>query len=861
MRGIWARVGVAALAATLFIPVIGISSAHALGGPCDPPSNPIVCENSKPGVPPSYWQVQGAGDPGLQGFGTQISVNHGDTIGFKVTVGRRRGTSTSSVSVGTGQRRAPDRVRASRRSAPQPQDQPPCLTDTEHRPRRLRQLGVSAASCQVPADAVSGVYIALMTRDDTGGQSHIVFVVRDDSQPLRRWSSRPPTPRGRRTTPYGGFSLYQGPNAAHRAYKVSYNRPFITVSERLPQLVDQRRAAHVAVPRAQRLRHLVHLRRRHRPQRRAADEPPDLRRRRVTTSTGRAPQRANVDAARDAGVNIAFVLRQHRVLEDALRAEHRRHATRRTARSSRTRSRSTTRSPIPRRRPGPVCGATRGSARPRTAAAPRTRCSARSARSSVVQDTMHGRRRPTPAAALAQHRDREHGAGHDPLAHRSARSVTSSTPTSTTASNPPGLIRASTTTLTEPSVIQDFSQTTGAGHGHPPPHRVPRPERRAGVRRGHGQLVVHADGQQERRPGRPERAAGDGQRLRRHGRAAGDARRRRSRPRPQSTDTTAPTSTITSPVARHGPRRRAPPSRSPAPRPTPGGGVVAGVEVSTDGGTTWHPATGRYAVELHVDGRRQRPGQRQTRAVDDSGNLETPSRGSHVTVNCPCTPVLDRRPRRLPPRTTARRSRSAPGSTPTTNGYISGVRFYKGTTNTGVHIGNLWTTSGTLLATATFTNESASGWQQVNFSSAGRGHREHRLRRLVPHERRPLRRRPAVLLHERRRRAAPRARELGDHARTACTRTAPTSTFPTSTSGASNYWVDVVFTTDAAPAERPLDDALERRDRDRAERHRSARRSPSPSRARRSRSCVKDPDNATVPGTLSVQLGDEHRVR
>ena len=52
-----------------------------------------------------------------------------------------------------------------------------------------------------------------------------------------------------------------------------------------------------------------------------------------------------------------------------------------------------------------------------------------------------------------------------------------------------------------------------------------------------------------------------------------------------------------------------------------------------------------------------------------------------------------------------------------TNGTIIGIRFYKGPQNTGTHIGDLWTTSGTLLASATFTNETASGWQQVNFSS------------------------------------------------------------------------------------------------------------------------------------------------
>jgi len=51
------------------------------------------------------------------------------------------------------------------------------------------------------------------------------------------------------------------------------------------------------------------------------------------------------------------------------------------------------------------------------------------------------------------------------------------------------------------------------------------------------------------------------------------------------------------------------------------------------------------------------------------------------------------------------------------NGYITGMRFYKSAANTGTHVGNLWNSSGALLARATFTGESASGWQQVNFSN------------------------------------------------------------------------------------------------------------------------------------------------
>ncbi|TKB23978.1 DUF4082 domain-containing protein [Desulfopila sp. IMCC35006] len=49
------------------------------------------------------------------------------------------------------------------------------------------------------------------------------------------------------------------------------------------------------------------------------------------------------------------------------------------------------------------------------------------------------------------------------------------------------------------------------------------------------------------------------------------------------------------------------------------------------------------------------------------------------------------------------------------DGYITGIRFYKGPGNTGIHLGNLWTASGKLLASVTFANETASGWQYQAF--------------------------------------------------------------------------------------------------------------------------------------------------
>jgi hypothetical protein len=51
-----------------------------------------------------------------------------------------------------------------------------------------------------------------------------------------------------------------------------------------------------------------------------------------------------------------------------------------------------------------------------------------------------------------------------------------------------------------------------------------------------------------------------------------------------------------------------------------------------------------------------------------------------------------------------------------TAGFITGLRFYKGTQNSGTHVGHLWSSAGQQLAEATFTNETASGWQEVMFA-------------------------------------------------------------------------------------------------------------------------------------------------
>src|SRR5467141_2739413 len=52
-----------------------------------------------------------------------------------------------------------------------------------------------------------------------------------------------------------------------------------------------------------------------------------------------------------------------------------------------------------------------------------------------------------------------------------------------------------------------------------------------------------------------------------------------------------------------------------------------------------------------------------------------------------------------------------------TSGTVTAIRFYKSAANTGLHVGHLWSRTGALLATVTFTGETSSGWQQANFST------------------------------------------------------------------------------------------------------------------------------------------------
>jgi hypothetical protein len=192
-------------------------------------------------------------------------------------------------------------------------------------------------------------------------------------------------------------------------------------------------------------------------------------------------------------------------------------------------------------------------------------------------------------------------------------------------------------------------------------------------------------------------------------------------------------------------------------------------------------------------------------ARDAAGNTMAASSWTFTTgastAGCPCTLW----PSSTVPATASQADNSAvevgTRFTTATSGYVTAIRFYKGAGNTGTHVGHLWTASGSQLASATFTGESASGWQQVTLPapvavSAGSSY------------------------------VASYYAPVGGYAvnsnyfsaaRSSPPLTAPASTtaapnglylygpsgFPTSTFNASNYWVDVVFNTTATDTVAP----------------------------------------------------------
>ena len=263
-------------------------------------------------------------------------------------------------------------------------------------------------------------------------------------------------------------------------------------------------------------------------------------------------------------------------------------------------------------------------------------------------------------------------------------------------------------------------------------------------------------------------------------------RRSSTAPRPPASTAWRSTPTIQRPLQRGDDRRR----RSSSSCATPGGAEVAGArayDAATRRADVHPDGPARRRDHLHGPGRRRA---RDRRASPIAAPVEWTFTTTGDADQYPLTRVGHVGHAR--PRASidghAGRSSSACKFRPTSPGCVKGVRFYKGPANSGGHVGHLWTLDGTLLGTATFADESETGWQQADFADAGRRStagpdlRRVVLRpggRLLGHRRRLRRGR-------RRPRGAPAPPRQRRRAATACSATA-SSGVPTSSYNDTNY--------------------------------------------------------------------------
>ena len=781
--------------------------------PCDAPANAIVAENCLPGA--TDLNLSTPNDVSIQGFASPISVNQGDTVNFKI----KTDSPLYHIDIyrlgyygGAGARKITQSDITPARL------QPDCLTDATTGLYDCGTWDVSATWST--AGQTSGIYLAKLTRTDglAQGASHMVFIVRNDashSDLLFQTSDETWQAYNR----YGGASLYCGgpiPNTGSeycpggRAAKVSYNRPFDTRDHDPQSWLFNAEYPMLRWLEANGydLSYFTGV---------DADSSPALiKNHKIYLSVGHdeywsANQRANVEAARDAGVHLAFfsgneVFWKTR-WENSIDGSN-------TAR----RTLVTYKETIPGAKidPSPAWTGTWRDPRfspPADGGRPENGLTGTiwtvncCSYPISVPAAMGANRfwRNTSVAALAP--GTVATLATDTLGYEWDEDLDNGF-------RPAGLTRLSSTTVSVPEKLIDYGANVAAGiatHSLTL-YRKSTVDALGNVKTalvfgaGTVQWAWGLDGVHDRGVSIPDpRMQQATVNLFADMLVQPQTLQTGLVPATASSDTTAPTSTVTSPAAgatvSSGVRIAIMGTASDV------GGTVAGVEVSVDGGATWHAARG--AASWTYD---WLPGAAgiatiQSRATDDSGNIGAPSTPFTVTIagsNCPCPSLWDHdtaTPQTVDSGDTSGIEVGVRFSSDVA-GFITGVRFYKASTNTGTHVAHLWTASGTLLATATFTAESAAGWQLVSFSApvailANTPYVASYHTNVGHYAADPLYFASAGInsppLH------AP-----------ASTGTAPngvfvygTSAFPTSTFNATNYWVDVDFAQSVADTTGP----------------------------------------------------------
>jgi len=686
---------------------------------CTAPKNAIEAENCLQGNPSSEWYVDGAGSPNIQGFTTDMSVNVGQTVLFKIQTNAAAYT-INIYRMGYYQGQGARLVASILPSAALPQAQPACLTNSATGLTDCGNWGVSALWA-VPTTAVSGVYVAKLLRQDTGEASLIIFVVRNDSSHsdiLVQTSD----PTWQAYNVYGGSSLYTGPTI--RAFKVSYNRPltlpgmntsFFTCEYPMLAWLEENAydVSYFSGVDTDRNGALI-------------------KQHKVFMSVGHdeywsGGQRANIETALVAGVNLGFFsgdeISWKTRWEPSIDGSN-------TAYRTLVCYKETLASavidpadppiwtgwwrdgrfspPADGGRPGNgLSGTLLGVNETRNDAITVSQADGRMRfwRNTNMASLAPSQVATLPAGVLGYEWDVDADNGFRPA----------------------GLFPLSTTTLAVPNCILTTSNinsndgyTIGsctATH-HLTLYRAPSGalvfgagtiQWSWGLDATHASSGTPSDINMQQATVNLLADMGVQPATLQSGLLMATA----------STDATPPKSTITSPALGSTVVAGSPLVVSGLATDF-GGGVVGAVEVSVDGGKSWHPAAGRENWSYTVVPVNSGSLNIQSRAVDDSGNLEVPGPGLSLGVNpppCPCT---------IWPSSVAPGTVDAGAFSPLelgvqfradTSGYITGIRFYKSAANTGTHVGNLWSGSGGLLGSAAFTSETASGWQQVNFSS------------------------------------------------------------------------------------------------------------------------------------------------
>ncbi|PDT17902.1 adhesin, partial [Rhizobium sp. J15] len=685
-------------------------------------SNAIVLENQKQGNPESEWGIDGNGSSNIEGFATDISVDNGKTISFKIN------TNSTNYRIdiyrlgyygGMGARKVATMQHTGLQTQPTP------LRNATTGTVDAGNWAVSA-SWTVPEDAVSGVYIAKLVRQDgTAGQNHIPFIVRDDdSQSDIVFQTADQTWQA--YNGWGGANFYGGNGpatgqGAGRAYAVSYNRPIATRGgvgtyagpqdylfgaeyagiywlEQNGYDVSYLSGVDVDRYGSLLLNHKTYIDAGH-------DE------------YWSGQQRTNVEAARDAGVNLMFWSGNEVYWRtrwgNAYSADGTPYRTLISYKETWSPTASIDPSNEwtgtfrdPRLSPPAIGGGNPENSLTgqlfkvddvgnnlQSITIPYDDANLRFWRNTSVANLQPGQTATLTKNYLGYEWDEAPDNGFDPA----------------------GLVKLSSTTLPVSTYLLDYGNTTGnatATHNLTL-YRAPSGALvfgagtvywTWGLSDNHDLTATPTDPRVQQAMVNLLADMGIQPGTLQSGLVAGTA----------SSDQAAPTSVITVPgTVAVGSNVTITGTAADT-----GGGVVAGVEVSTDNGASWHPATGdenwTYSWSPQVAGSYTI----LSRAVDDSINLETPSAGRTVTVSGPsytslfgsATPAVVNTNDTSAVELGVRFQTSVAGT-------VGGIRFYKGSQDTGTHTGSLWSSTGTRIATLTFTNETASGWQTAYFSS------------------------------------------------------------------------------------------------------------------------------------------------